>query len=571
MDWLTSFTKEAGAGGEVQLALNEDGTMDVTTHFALSPDYASASQAEVLDFLQTAFGFSNPEASDLITRTVDTGYSEAPIVIEKAVSVASKSARELFVIAEDLVTDILGSLQFERMAANRYLASGLPDNYMQYVAVRCRHLNKRDIVRTAALVWANAESYADNVLATNGRSPGNNREIFHIYSMAKELHGVVASIEDFLQLIEAAIDRPLTNFDVTLAGVILSGNEEGILDALTEAFPEADRALVELVLSGDLAALTESLSTETVISPENAYMVPQGLPVPAMPGVSYGVKKKGSIPIRLVGQEDFWGAEPPSAWLEKIKGRTPESFDEITELRGQLNDHKGAFNQIQNAREIMSGGAEESKIKREDLEEDLEVNKDLPVADSIRVELRVDAFQESEKVREIWSDIMTVVSDIHAPLLSRMGQDVEPTTYSEADQALARLSFAVQEHVFNLAEQIEKLRRKPEPRKPEELKPTWQGSWERIQKNIPINTLETAITEYLVESPESFEGALTYEDAKDFFLWLLRLDPETGTPIQKGIGDMSNERGSAYWIAYWLTEYGGVSLDQIYGLEPLIL
>jgi len=83
MNWLTSFTKEAGAGGEVQLALNEDGTIDVTTHFALSPDYASASQEEVLDFLQTAFGFSYPEASDLITRTVDTGYSEAPIIIKR--------------------------------------------------------------------------------------------------------------------------------------------------------------------------------------------------------------------------------------------------------------------------------------------------------------------------------------------------------------------------------------------------------------------------------------------------------------------------------------------------------
>jgi len=564
MDWLALLIKGAGAGGEVQLSFNsEDGTIDITTHLGLSPDYTSASQAEALDFLQSAFGFSNPEAADLITRAVDTGYSEAPIVVEKAVSVASKSAREIFAVAEDMVSDMLADVQFERMAANRYLVSGLPDNYMQYVAVRCPYLNKRDIVRTAALVWVEAESYADNVLASNGRSPGNNGVIFHIYSAAKTCLGMVSSFEDFTQLMEAVIDRPLTNFDVALAGVIFSGNEEGILDALTEAFPEADRALVELVLSGDRAALAESLMTETVISPENAYMVPQGLPAPAMPGMSYEAKKKGSIPIRLVGQ-DFWGQEPPSAWLERIKGRTPETPDELTELRRELIDHKQALRHIYSAREVMQGGAEESQERLLEQEDEFEF------APGLELRRRVDSFQEAEKVREIWSDVMTLVLDIHAPLLSRMGQDVEPTTYAEADQALARLGYAVNEHILSLTEQIATLSRKPELKKPEEVKSAWQGSWERIQKNIPINTLEVAISEYQMENPESFEGPLTFEDAKGFFSWLLRPDPETGLPIQKGIGDMSNPRGSAYWIAYWLTEYGGVSMEQIYGLEPLI-
>jgi len=567
MDWLTSLTKEAGAGGEVQLSYNEDDTIDITTYLGLSPDYTNVSQEEALGFLQTTFSFSNPEASALITRAVDTGYSEAPIIVEKAVSVASKSAREIFAVAEDLVSDMLADVQFERMAANRYLVSGLPDDYMPYVAVRCPYLNERDVVRTAALVWVEAESYADNILASDGRSPGNNGAIFHIYSAAKECRGMVSSLEDFTQLMEAVIDRPLTNFDIALAGVILSGNEEGILDALVEAFPEADRALVELVLSGDRELLMESLMTETVISPENAYMVPQGLPVPAMPGVSYEAKKKGSIPIRLVGQ-DFWGQEPPSAWLERIKGRTPETPDELTELRGELNDHKRALSHIQSAREVMQGGAEESRERFLALEEESEGT---PGFESVvQLQRRVDSFQEAEKVREIWSDIMTLVSDIHEPLLSRMGQVVEPSTYAEADQALARLSYVVHAHILSLAEQIATLSRKPELRKPEEVKPAWQGSWERIQKNIPINTLEMAISEYQAENPESFEGPLTFEDAKGFFSWLLRPDPETGLPIQKGIGDMSNPRGSAYWIAYWLTEHGGVSMEQIYGLEPLI-
>lgn len=568
MTWLTSLTKEAGAGGVVQISLNEDDTIDIISHFSLSPDYTSATQEEALDFLQTAFSFSNPEASDLITRAVDSGYSEAPIVIEKAITIASKSAREIFAIAEDLVSEILAITQFERLAVNRYLVSGLPNSYMQYVAAWCPHLSERDRVRTAALVWAEAESYADDILASNGRSPGNNREIFHIYSAAKECRGMVASVGDLIQLIEAAIDRPLTNFDIALAGVIFSGNEEGILDALVEAFPEADRALVELVLSGDMAALTESLmSTETIISPENAYMVPQGLPVPAMPGVPYVAKKKGSIPIRLVGQ-DFWGAEPPSAWLERIKGRTPDTPDELTELRSQLDDHKQVLYQIQNTREIMQGGAEEKKEADEQLAEELEGMPELDTV--IQWQGRANSEYETEQVRAIWSDLMSVISDIHEPLLSRMGQDVEPTTYNEADLALARLSSAVQIHIRSLTEQSEELRKKPRTKKPEDLKPTWEGSWKRIQKNIPINTLERAISEYRDESPESFEGQLTFEDARDFFRWLLRPDPETGKPIQKGIGDMSNPRSSAYWIAYWLTEYGDVSMEQIFGLEPLI-
>lgn len=566
MGWLASLTKEAGAGGEVQLTLNDDNTIDVTTHLGLSPDYTRVTQDEALDFLQTAFGFSNPEAADLITRTVDTGYSEAPIVVEKASTMASKPVRELFAIAEDVVSDILMSTQITRIAAHKYLVSGVPKGYIQHVAVLHPELNKLDLTRTAALVWVETESYVDNVLATNGKSFGKDREIFHIYSAAKECRGVVASMEDFIQLIEASIDRPLTNFDIALAGVILSGNEGGILDALAEAFPEADRALVELVLSGDRAALTESL-TETIISPENAYMVPQGLPVPAMPGVSYEAKKKRSMPIKLVGQ-DFWGQEPPSAWLERIKGRTPDAPDELTELRGQLNDHKQVLYQIQGAREIMQGGAEESKERLLELEEDLE---DIPEsAPEIQVQRRMDTFREAEAVREIWSDLMTVISDIHGPLLSRMGQDVEPTTYEEADQALARLSYAVQEYMVGLTEQVETLRRKPKPKKPEEVKPTWQGSWERIQRNIPINTLERAITEYRVENPDAFEDTLKFDEARDFFMWLLRPDPETGRPIQKGIGDISNPRSSAYWLAYWLTEHGDTSYEQIYGLEPLI-
>lgn len=566
MGWLASLTKEAGAGGEVQLTLNDDATIDVTTHLGISPDYARVTQDEALDFLQTAFGFSNPEAADLITRTVDTGYSEAPIVIEKASTMASKPVRELFAIAEGVVSDILMSTQITRVAAHKYLVSGIPDGYIQHVAVLHPELNKLDLTRTAALVWAETESYVDNVLATNGRSFRKDWEIFHVYSAAKECRGAVASMEDFVQLIEASIDRPLTNFDIALAGVILSGNEGGILDALAEAFPEADRALVELVLSGDRAALTESL-TETTISPENAYMVPQGLPAPAMPGVSYEAKKKRSIPIKLVGQ-DFWGQEPPSAWLERIKDRTPDAPDELTELRGQLNDHKRVLYQIQGAREIMSGGAEESKERLLELEEDL---RGMPEsAPEIQVQRRMDALREAEQVHEIWSDLMTVISDIHEPLLSRMGQDVEPITYEEADQALARLSYAVQEYMIGLTEQVETLRRKPKPKKPEEVKPTWRGSWDRIQKNIPIDTLERAITEYGADNPDAFEGTLEFDEARDFFMWLLRPDPETGRPIQKGIGDISNPRSSAYWLAYWLTEHGGTSYEQIYGLEPLI-
>jgi hypothetical protein len=438
-------------------------------------------------------------------------------------------------------------VQFDRSGFGKYIVSGPPDNYYQYVALRQPSLSNNDRVRVAALVRVNVESFVNDSLLVEGKSIRHGQNVTEIYSMSIAYTDLASSSEQLIGIIATAIGENLS---------------------------EVEKALVEAIFSGNQAAIMESI---TEISPENAYMVPQGLPAPIQPGQTYstetsfsytGAEKKRFIPIKLVGQE-FWGQETPPAWLEKIKGRTPEAPDELTQVHENLSEQKRALNYVSDVRQILQGGAQDNK---EALLEAIDALPEGASAEDMEQAVRSISEREVAQVQEVWADLLMVLPpDVVETVVKRVGQDaesLEPITFADADMALARMYIVIQNNVLKLTTELERLKRGPDVLKEKPiwrtLEPQWMISWKRIQKNIPINTLEGAITEY----PGDLSDPLTYEKSKDFFAFLLRPDPETGLPQQKGIGDVSNERSSAHWIAWWLENHGEVPPEEVFKGAP---
>lgn len=553
MSWLTSLNKYAGAG-EVQLTYYPDqGIIDVVTHLGAGPKFASVDQEYASDFLRATLrsarlGLVGSEADELVARAIETGYSEASVV-EAYMSPEfpdrdkragrGELAEFLFTIAENLTNDVISGIQFDRSGFGRYVISGPPDDYYQYVALRMKYppLNQRDTAKVAVLVRAQVESYISNSLLVNGKPVKHGQISSEIYSVSMTYAGLVDSAEQLVGAVKAALDRDLD---------------------------EPERALVEAVFGGDQTVIMETLWE---VSPEGAYMAPQGLPAPVMPGQTYpvGVSKKRPIPIRIIGQ-DGWAKPPPGSWYEKIRGRTPEVPDEISQVRNDLAESKNALYYIDNARDILQGSAQEA---RGALAEQIGELKATGASDEdIRSVLQGATAEELAQVSSVWSDLITVISDTLGGVARRMGQDIasiEPATYEDASVVLARLRLATQGTVEDLTDRLETLRKQPAKAKPWPLTPGWMKSWKGIQRNIPINTLELAIEEY----PGDLGSPITFDQAKDFFEFLLRPDPATGLPVQKGIGDVSKPRSSAHWIAWWLSNWGEVPPEDVYGRPAL--
>jgi len=310
MDWLTSLNKGAGAG-EVQLTYNPDqGTIDITTHLGISPKFSSVAQEDASAFLQAELrsarlGLLGFEVADLVAYAIETGYSESPVVAAYMFPEfpdRDKRARYeelaefLFTIAENLTNDIISGMQFDRSDFGKYVVSGLPDDYYQYVALGPHPpLNQRDTAKVAVLVRANVESYVNNSLLVNGISIRYGQISSEIYSVSTAYAGLVDSAGQLVGAVKAAMDRDLSEAEITL---------------------------VEAVYAGDQAAIMQTLWE---VSPEGAEMVPRGLPAPIMPGQTYEASKGSTIPIKLVGQ---WAKEPPDSWYEKIRGKTPDTEEE---------------------------------------------------------------------------------------------------------------------------------------------------------------------------------------------------------------------------------------------------
>jgi len=553
MDWLASLNKSTGAVGEVQLTFNPcEGIIDIATHLGASPKFSSIAQEDASDFLQAELrsarlGLLGSEADDLIAHAIETGYAEAPIVEaymfpefpDRDKRARYKGLAEfLFTVAESLTNEIISGIQFDRSGFGKYVVSGPPDDYYQYVALRPHApLNRRDTVKVAVLVRANVESYINNSLLTNGVSIKYGQISSEIYSVSTAYAGLVDSAEQLVGAVKAAMDRDLS---------------------------EAEMTLVEAVFTGDRTVIMETL---TEVSPEGAYMVPRGLPAPIMPGETYtvettyaGASKKQSIPIKLVGQ---WAKPPPETWYEKIRGRTPEIPDEVSQVRSDLAGSKGALHYIDMAVAILREGAQEA---RGALAAQINALEEAGASDTdIQSALQEATAAEVSQVSGVWSDLVTVISDVLGGITRRMGQDVasmEPATYGEAIEALSRLRHATQGTVEDLTDRLDALGKEPAKEKPlwRTKVPAWLSSWKRIQKNIPIDTLEGIIREYTGD----LSTPITHEKAKDFFEFILRPDPKTGLPIQKGIGDVSNERSSAHWLAWWLQNWGDVPPEEIY-------
>ena len=242
---------------------------------------------------------------------------------------------ELSELARQLSQDIIYNTHIERTGIGKYVVSGVPTNYLEYVLSEFPEISEKAAIAIAAAVERDVEAYIDGFLRVGAKPIRFGQSVQDIYNLALQLKNTAASPDD---LFDKVSDQIGTTLDQTYLPLIT---------AVFNWQPGQDDTDISNALQAIGIPPGTFAPASTATAPELGTPTPELGTIPAMPGYTYGPEGGGpGVPsvtaLLKKAQDDFDDedfedsdetevpTEIPGYW-EEYHEPSPEIFEEVRE------------------------------------------------------------------------------------------------------------------------------------------------------------------------------------------------------------------------------------------------
>ena len=290
-------------------------------------------------------------------------------------------------IAEDIANSIMNELQIERSDIDKYIVTGIPENFIHYVDSYMSDLlpkrAKSDIQKIATIVEANVNEYIDGILCVGAKPMRQAQTVQDAYNLAMQLKPFANSPDDlFIQV-----------------------NDQ--IGALTEQYRPLMTAIYNWSLGQDTTDIANAMAQVGGTLPGGELAAGEtGSPVPFMAGTNIETSGTGysaplfaskAVPIKLAKEDDEL-----AEFIEP--GREEDPVEYYEDLLSEHDPEELSFHDKEDLVEDIESGYVDPLEVGLDEDEAAQIIKDVEEAEG-KPEEEPEAVEEIETPKDIQDKI----------------------------------------------------------------------------------------------------------------------------------------------------------------------
>lgn len=237
-------------------------------------------------------------------------------------------------LVSQITSSIIPEIQVERTDSGRYVVTGEPEDYTQYISVNYKLPLRTNVQRIASLVKQDIDAYLNTILRVGAKPIRYGQSIQEIFAKAISLP-IAGSANDLIQDIADSLGISIDTF--SSQGQMVSAIYEYKLDGDMAKLEDKLKSLSAMY--PELANIVETfdIGSNIPVMPGQEYEVGPGTPnIPAIPGATYEVASK-TVPLKRVGQDE---GEEQEFGEGPVKLPPPEDIEEYIRMQAEPGEEE---------------------------------------------------------------------------------------------------------------------------------------------------------------------------------------------------------------------------------------